>query len=178
MIDENTKKLMDMEIWKDIEGYEGLYQVSNMGRVKSLHFNKEKIIKPIKDKKGYLRISLSKNGKSKCFSIHRLVAKAFVDGYEEGLDVNHINEIKTDNRAKNLEWCTKEYNCNYGTRNNRIKIKNLNSNGKKIRCIELDKVFNSIAEAGRYFKCSSATICYCLRGKNETAMNYHWEYVD
>lgn len=112
------------EIWKDVQGFEGLYQVSNMGRVRSLdrwtlnersRFIKGRMLNPYMNKyKGYLRISLSDGHRNrKHYEVHRLVALHFVPGYKEGLVVNHINEIKTDNRAENLEWCTYQYNLNY-----------------------------------------------------------------
>lgn len=112
------------EIWKDVQGFEGLYQVSNMGRVRSLdrwcrgehpYLIKGKMLKPSLNKeKGYLRVSLSDGHRNyKHIEMQRLVALHFVPGYKEGLVVNHINEIKTDNRAENLEWCTYQYNLNY-----------------------------------------------------------------
>ena len=102
-----------MEIWKDIEGYEGLYQVSNMGRVKSLdykHTGKEKIMKLFKNKKGYLQINLSKNNEQKFFTVHRLVALAFIPNQLNKPFIDHINTVKDDNRADNLRWCTAKEN--------------------------------------------------------------------
>lgn len=114
------------EIWKDIKGFEGRYQVSNMGRVRSLerlntdkrgriHHVKGMILKDsLNTKKGYYRVSLSDGHRNYThYEVHRLVALHFVPGYKEGLVVNHKNEIKTDNRAENLEWCTYQYNLNY-----------------------------------------------------------------
>ena len=114
------------EIWKDIRGFEGLYQVSNMGRVRSLdrtlpdkngrlRHKKGMILKDCLNKeRGYYRVSLSDGQRNfSHFEVHRLVALHFVEGYKPGLVVNHINEIKTDNRAENLEWCTYQYNLNY-----------------------------------------------------------------
>ena len=86
-----------MEIWKDIIGYEGRYQVSNLGRVKSLNYNntnKEKILKPKKENNGYLRVNLSKNGKAKMYSVHRLVAIVYIPNPENKETVNHKNENK------------------------------------------------------------------------------------
>lgn len=102
------------EIWKDIEGYEGLYQVSNLGRVKSLNYNKtrkEKILS-CGDKNGYLFVVLCKNGKHKQFQVHRLVAQEFVPNPENKPYVDHINTIKNDNRVENIRWCTHKENCN------------------------------------------------------------------
>ena len=114
---------MENEVWKDIKGFEGRYQVSNMGRVRSLDrwslgerlcFIKGMMLKPSLNNYGYLRVSLS-DGRSnrKHYEVHRLVALHFVPGYKKGLVVNHKNEVKTDNRAENLEWCTYQYNLNY-----------------------------------------------------------------
>lgn len=112
-----------MEIWKPIKDYEGLYQVSNLGRVKSLeridslgHKRKEKIFKPRKDKYGYLRVSLWKDGKGKMVSIHRLVAIHFIPNPDNLPEVNHKDENKENNTLSNLEWCDRKYNNNYGTR--------------------------------------------------------------
>ena len=143
---------MNKEIWKDIKGYEGLYQVSNLGKVKALarernnqYSNKEIILKQSEDGKGYLQVILNKNGERKSFKVHRLVAETFIDKNNfkymknekikeidiNKLEVNHINEFdKKNNSVANLEWCTKLYNCNYGTRNQRV---NSWKNGNRIR---------------------------------------------
>ena len=112
------------EIWKDVQGFEGRYQVSNMGRVRSLdrlietehpYIRKGEFLNPsMNSGRGYLRVSFSDGHRHyKHYEVHRLVALHFVDGYKPGLVVNHINEVKTDNRAENLEWCTYQYNLNY-----------------------------------------------------------------
>lgn len=112
-----------MEIWKDISGYEGLYQVSNLGRVKSLeridnnnHPVKEKIIKPYKTIGGYMQVCLWKNGKVKHLQIHRLVAQAFIPNPYNLPECNHKDENPLNNCVENLEWCDHKYNINYGTR--------------------------------------------------------------
>ena len=115
---------MTSEIWKDVKGFEGRYQVSNLGRVRSLdrliekphpYIRRGEMLNPsMNGKKGYLRISLSDGHRNYThYEVHRLVALHFVPGYKEGLVVNHKNEIKTDNRAENLEWCTYQYNLTY-----------------------------------------------------------------
>jgi group I intron endonuclease len=111
------------EIWKDIEGYEGLYQVSNLGDVRSLKYaggNKVKLLKQSTDKKGYKRVVLCKDRKKKNHWIHRLVAIAFIPNPNNLPIVNHIDECKSNNMVSNLEWCTLVYNNAYGTRNERI----------------------------------------------------------
>ena len=109
--------------WKDIPGYEGLYQVSNLGEIKSLNYRntgKEKILKLIKDKKGYFHVNLYKNGKLKNLQVHRLVAMAFIPNHNNYNQVNHKDENTSNNAVENLEWCTAKYNSNYGNRNKKI----------------------------------------------------------
>lgn len=104
------------EIWKDIKGYEGRYQISNFGRVKSLIYHKEKIMNIYNFRrdgekgKGYWRVRLIKNSSYKYFFVHRLVAEAFIPNSNNYTTVNHINGIKTDNRVENLEWCSLKEN--------------------------------------------------------------------
>jgi hypothetical protein len=119
-----------MEIWKDLEGYEGLYQISNFGNIKSLSkkfFNgnhdvvlKERLLKQSYCKDGYKKVCLCKNNKKKSYLIHRLVAKTFVKNPYCYYQVNHKDENKENNMAENLEWCDSKYNVNYGTRNYKI----------------------------------------------------------
>ena len=119
-----------MEIWKDIQGYEGLYQISNLGRVKSLERTckaktyirrvPEKIYKYALDNYGYPIVTLHKEGKRKTITIHKLVANAFIPNLNNYKTINHIDENKLNNRVENLEWCTVEYNNDYGTRVQRL----------------------------------------------------------
>ena len=104
-----------IEIWKPVVGYEGLYEISNMGRVKSIKFNKEKILSLQKDKYGYLRSGLRKMGKLKNCFVHRLVAEAFIPNPNNLPIVNHKDENKQNNCVENLEWCTVKYNNSYGS---------------------------------------------------------------
>lgn len=101
------------EEWKDIEGYEGLYQVSNLGRVRSFHFGKIKLLNPKTPANGYKMVALRKSGSQKHISVHRLVALAFVPGYAPTLVVNHKDEDTSNNAADNLEWVTSSYNTQY-----------------------------------------------------------------
>lgn len=111
-----------VEQWRPIEGYEGLYEVSNLGRVKSLGNDKnrkEKILRPVMTKKGYLQLFLSKEGKAKRFFVHRLVAQAFIPNPEGLPQINHKDENPSNNRVENIEWCDCKYNINYGTHKER-----------------------------------------------------------
>ena len=121
------------EIWKDIKGYEGYYQVSDLGRIKSLgkhikcrndfkRFVEEKIRKCLKKSNGYLAISLYKEKKVKTYYVHRIVAETFIENTNNEPTVNHINEIKTDNRAKNLEWMSYSENLNYNNLRERMSL--------------------------------------------------------
>lgn len=126
------------EIWKDIKGYEKLYQVSNLGNVRRIKFinnrtqkDKIKMLKLIKDKKGYLKINLWKNNKSKMFLVHRIVAETFILNSNNLPQVNHKDENKSNNCVENLEWCSQKYNNNYGNRLNNIRKKLMEKNVKE-----------------------------------------------
>ena len=100
------------EIWKDIEGYEGLYQVSNFGKIKSIGYKKKKILKPTQDHYGYLNVTLYKNKNKKAKRIHRLVAEAFIANPENKPEIDHIDTDKLNNNVKNLRWVTRIENNN------------------------------------------------------------------
>lgn len=110
------------EIWMPVKGYEGLYEVSNNGRVRSLKFDKIKELSLVDNGQGYLHVHLCKEGKRKHFFIHRLVVEAFIGEIPKGLIVNHKDENPQNNNVNNLEICTYEYNNNYGTRKDRVRV--------------------------------------------------------
>ena len=180
---EENKTLME-EIWKDIEGYEGLYQVSNMGNVRSLNYHNEgkaQILRPQFDCAGYRQVSLYKDRKKKSHKIHRLVAQAFIPNPDELPCINHIDEDKINNRVDNLEWCDHAYNNNYGTHNERIANAQRNNRhqSKQVRCVETGEVYPSQSEASRrtgIFQCHISDVC-CKKPKRKTAGGFHWEYV-
>lgn len=170
-----------MEQWKDIEGYEGQYQISNYGRVKSLNYNntkKEKILKFGKNTGGYLHVVLCKDGKIKNYLVHRLVAQAFLPNPNNYEEVNHKNEDKTMNHLENIEWCDRKYNINYGTRTER-QAKTL---AKAVNQYSLDgkllATFPSIHEVQRVLGFATQCISKCCIGKLKTAYKYKWRYVN
>ena len=169
------------EEWRDIEGYEGLYQVSDQGRVKSFKWNKERFLKPSMDKDGYLLVNLCAGGKPKTLKVHRLVCEAFHENPDNKPQVNHVNEDKTDNRACNLEWCTRIENMNFGTRNSRagkaIAKANSKQTGQYTLDMELIKVWPSAREAERKTGFDQSTISKVARGKYKQAYGYIWKYI-
>ena len=182
------------EIWRDIINYEGLYQVSNLGRIKSLaktiyryngfgYYNQhypEKILTVFYDRRGYPMTFLYKNGKRKTRRIHRLVAEAFIPNPEDKTQVNHINGCKTDNRVCNLEWATNDENMEHAVSNGLHKNPFVSNNprSKEVICIETGEVFNTITEATKKYKVHNANVSACCRGKKQTAGGYHWKYKD
>lgn len=168
---------MSKEIWQDIEGYEGLYQVSNMGRVKSLKWNKERILKPYATRNGYLLVHLRAGENEKRLLVHRLVAAAFVPNPRNKPQINHVNEIKADNRACNLEWMTAKENINHGSHNERSAKKRSKPVGQFTLDGELLKTWTSTMEAYRQGGFSYGNIGAVARGERKTAYGFVWKYV-
>lgn len=191
------------EIWKDVIGYEGLYQVSNLGNVMSLRSyggNCQRLMSPVGNGTGYLMVGLSKNKKQKHFLIHRLVAEAFIHNPENLDFVNHKDENKENNIVENLEWCTKPYNSEYSLKLhperkrqyfNHFKDENGNLkryDGKppqhKETVLQKDINGNPIAIYGcvdyahRVTGIKSAAIIDCCKGKRKTAFGYIWEFLE
>lgn len=165
------KHIKTLVFWKDIPGYEGLYQISNLGEVKRLagspRCKEDRILKKLLDKNGYFYVDLFKNGKGKKIKIHRLVAMTFLPNKEELPEVDHINGDKTDNRVCNLQWIT-------GIENNR-KRENGICVPKKVKCIETGEVFESIASAARSVDRNPNALSYALKNNTKSA-GYHWIY--
>lgn len=177
------------EEWRDIKNYEGLYQVSNFGRVRSLKYMHKNLTETISQSlnKGYLRVQLHKNATRKVIFVHRLVAFAFPEicgEWFEGAEINHKNEIRTDNRAENLEWCTVTYNINYGGRTKTAtRIDNPNR-GKAV--LQFDKNGNLIREwlssmqieRELGFKQTNVNACCNNKPHYNTAYGYIWKFKE
>ena len=177
-----AENILTMEIYKDIAGYEELYKISNHGNVKSLgngKSRKEKVLKPIKLKNGYLRVDLPKQGKHKLYFIHRLVAEAFIPNPNNLPIINHKDENPLNNNVSNLEWCTYEYNNNYGTRTERSAASRRNNKkqSKQVLCLETGVVYPSTSEVERQLGFAHSNISQCCNGKYKQAYGFHWKYV-
>lgn len=177
-----------MEHWKDIKGFEGLYQVSDFGRVKSLnynHTNESRILKTRKQRNGYLLVNLNKKGKSYFFLVHRLVAEAFIPNLDNLPQVNHIDEDKTNNRVENLEWKSPKDNCNHGTRNERSA--KTRTNGKLSKQVlqytkngEFVKEWVSLSEIERKLGYNKSAISKVCLGNTrlKSYKGYIWRYKE
>lgn len=188
-----------MEIWKDVVGYEGLYQVSNQGRVKSLdrnikykdgrvYYTKGKILKTHLQNGGYLIAHLHKNGKTRGCTVHRLVATAFIENPEEKAEIDHINTIRTDNRVENLRWVTRSENFlnpltrvrNSETRKGREK----ESLKRKVICLNTKEIFKDMFTAAKKYNLNSSNLTSCCQGKqisfgkDEKGNPLMWKYLD
>ena len=193
-----------MANWKPVEGYEGLYEVSDQGEVRGIdrinsinHRQKGVVLKTTLNKRTkYLYVGLRRGGERKTVPVHRIVAKAFVDNPENKATVNHINEIKTDNRACNLEWLTLTENLNYGTHTERATKNKPNMRGvhhpnygkrgskantHKGRIVGVSKndpsvtvEFDTAATASRELGISSGQLCDALNGKAKSCGGYYW----
>lgn len=177
-----------MEVWKDISGYEGYYQISDLGRIRSLdryanvcgggkRLVKGKIIKPVKCTNGYYEASLSYKGVRKVLLLHRVVAEAFIPNPHNLPEVNHKDENPANNEVNNLEWCTSKYNANYGTRNERMLIGRetkpviqLDRNGKFI------KRWECMMEACRECGADISSMIRVCKGRQKTCKGFKWEY--
>lgn len=183
------------EIWKDVVGYEGLYQVSNLGNIKSLDkyvntkgnklkLHKGKILKPKKRPRGYLEVSLYKDRKPKSIQIHRLVAIAFIPNPENKPHINHkkpVTEEFCDNSVNNLEWCTPKENMIYAFKCGRVNAKGKDSVSSKT-VLQYDLNGNFIREwdctmdIQRELGFANTDISGCCLGKRKTAYGYKWRY--
>lgn len=166
------------EVWKDVVDYEGLYQVSDLGRVFSVRRNAT--LKPGKGR--YLIVTLCKDGIKREVSVHRLVAGAFCTRRDGATEVNHINENRYDNRAINLEWCTRLENIRHGTGIQRhAEAQKNNNRSKKIAQVSLDgdliATFPSIREATRITGFDHAAIQRCAKCRQKSAYGYKWHYA-
>ena len=199
----------ESEEWRSIDGYEGLYEVSNLGRVRSLDklvifgsgsvkFMKGRVLKPTKDGGGYLKVTLSKDGKQTTFKLQTLVAKTFDEicgEYNDGLEIDHIDTNPLNNCAVNLRWCTHKDNIN-----NPLTLQHKSDSRKGDKCCWYGKFgkehpgskpviqcnlngtklaeFDCIHEAERKLGISASKVCACCRGRRKTAGGYRWAYKE
>ena len=169
-----------MEVWKDIPGYEGKYQVSNMGAVKSLprddKFCKrpyEVILKTFICGSGYQEVILKNNGKRKPKLIHRMVAEAFLPNPSGKREVNHIDGDKNNNAYTNLEWVTPSENIRHS-----YDVLQNKSYSRKVMCIETGEVFDSLKAAAEMYSLQLPLIWKCCNGKQKKTGGFHWRYAD
>jgi hypothetical protein len=179
------------EIWKDVPEYEGIYQVSNLGNVRSLNYNNNKKTKEIckkKHKTGYLNVVLCKNSEKKNKGVHRLVALAFIPNPNNYPCVNHIDTNKANNNVENLEWCTHSQNTQHAIKHGRHNPRFMlgrtgakNKLSKKIVQYDLQgnvvNRWDCISDAARFYGLRSGNINNCLRGRNKTYKGYIWKYA-
>lgn len=178
------------EIWKDVKGYEGRYQVSNLGRIKSVrawrgnkykkHYIKaEKLLNGSVGNTGYIYVNI--DGKNR--TLHRMVAIAFIDNPENKAQVNHIDGNKLNNRIDNLEWCSNKENAIHARKNGLLSDRDNVcgiKNGKRIKQFDLDgnyiRTWNSAKKAGVTLNIDFSTIIKCCRGKRSKCGGYCWKY--
>lgn len=161
------------EAWRDVPGYEGLYQVSNKGKVYSVRSGT--ILQPARSGSGYRKINLCRSGASKQCHIHRLVAVAFLPNPENKPHVNHLNGDKTDNRADNLEWVTRSENQLHCRR----ELKTWCGAPKKpVICVETGEIYASAGAAAEHIGMSRSSVNLAVLGYNKTAKNLHFKFLE
>lgn len=176
------------EIWRDIEGYEGRYQVSNLGNVLSLnyrHHGYSKQLVPKRNNSGRLWVELIADGKKKAFLVHRLVGAAFIPNPEGYPQINHKDENPQNNRADNLEWCTQEYNIRYYLERHPLERKPTAKYGKRldlaVEQMTMDgnvvRRWDNSRQVARELGWSDWSISECCRGKRKKAYGYIWRYA-
>ena len=176
--------MVDSEVWKDVAGYEGLYQVSNKGNVYSVErINSQRrkwggyTLKLSIDKIGYPRVNLYKDGRNKNVTVHRLVANAFLPNPNNYPEINHQDEDKTNNNVENLEWCTRKYNINHGTRTKRM----ANTNNNPVKCVHEETgeeiYLKSMAEGALYGFNPKRISDVCL-GKQHIHRGYSFQKIE
>lgn len=164
------------EIWKDIKGYEDIYQISNLGRVKSVET--DRILKGCKTSNGYLIVSLYKNSVMSTKKIHRLVADAFIQNPENKPQVNHIDENKTHNMVSNLEWMTAKENSNHGTRTDRLaKTLSIPIIATNIKTGESTEFYGS-SECARQLGIHVSCVTGVLKGRRNQTGGYTFKYKE
>lgn len=180
----------EIEIWRDIPGYEGKYQVSNFGRVRSVarwiyrdcrgfpRFQKSRVLYQHANKDGYKTVSLMNGNIHKTHLVHRLVAKVFIPNDNFELDINHIDGVKDNNRVDNLEWCTRKENMRHAFAMGLVGYNNP-SNKKKVRIFKdgFEKVFECIEYAARFIKISPSSVSRACSGERPHAGGYKCEFV-
>lgn len=183
------------EIWKDIEGFEGRYQISNLGNVKSLRYggrNEARNLVPKVNNYGYEWVELFANGKRKCLQVHRLVAAAFIPNPNEYPIINHKDENPKNNKVDNLEWCNQKYNTRYSIsrhyndpeRHNNHRSGMYGSYKRLRRVAQVDKngnivkIWDCSRQIEREEHKSQWSIIQCCNGNRKTAYGYTWHYVD
>lgn len=172
------------EVWKDIPGYEGLYQASSYGRVRGLkrcvggRMQRAMILKQSTHRDGYLKIGLYKDHRRKDFQTHRIIALTFIPNPKGFPQINHKDENKSNNHIDNLEWCTGSYNCKYGHRNDKaiamcsVRVAQLDLNGNRIA------EYPSMKEAKRITGVSNSHICNVCHGHRRMAGGYKWMIIN
>lgn len=178
------------DVWGDVIGYEGKYQVNTKGEIRSLNYgrmNKICLLKPYLGNRGYLSVVLSKDNKTKIKMVHKLVAEAFIPNEDSKPFIDHINNIKTDNRVENLRWVTHKENMRNPLTRKRFsesaKKRPISENAlknwqRRIYCKELNKTFDSITQASKELNIPIACICRVCSGNRPHTRGCHFEYVN